>query len=153
MESNIQFVTELDIFLQMVLVTINSENNYQILISGTFDHPLFKKIIEKLLMSGKINKCKILIPHVGSTGIISRDYINKISNSGGKIRMNSVFRKNLIVVGNEAFIISLSSRYKSGLVVKSKFDCVVQTNDSKTVSLISEIFEKVWNKSLPIVNA
>lgn len=152
MENNIKFVTDLGEFLQSVLATINSEVHYQILISGTFDHPLFKEILNKLLGNEKIDKCKILIPYVSSSGVISRGFISKISDSGGEIRMNSMFRKNLIVIGKEAFILSLSSKYMKDLAVKSNFECAVQTDDSKTVNYICETFQKVWDKSLPISN-
>lgn len=152
MENNIQFVTELGEFLQMVLVTLNTEAYHEILISGTFDHSLFKEILNKLFEDTKISKCKILVPYIGNSGIISRGYINKISNAGGEVRMNSTFKKNFIVVGKEVFILSLSSRYMKDLVMKSNFDCAVQTDDSKTVNYIYETFKKVWDKSLPIAN-
>lgn len=153
MESNIHFVTDLVEFLQTVLVTINSEFHNQIFICGTFDHSLFKIITDMLLEHNKINTCKILIPHIASTGIASRSYINKLSNFGGEIRLNSTFRKNLVVIGKDAFILSLSSRYVQGQVIKSNFDCAVHTNDIKTVNHIYELFEEIWGKSLPILSA
>jgi len=153
MESNIQFVTNLKEFIQMVLTTLNNENDYQILISGTFDHSLFKEIIDNLIVNKKIDKCKVLTPYVSSNGIVSRSYINKISNSGGEVRINSIFKKNLIVIGKEVFILSLSSKYIKDLGIKSHFECAVQTNDGKTVNFIYDIFEKMWDKSMPIEKA
>jgi hypothetical protein len=153
MENNVQFISDLSEFLQRVLVMINNGMDYEILISGTFDHSLFKEILDKLLENNKINKCKILIPYVMSSGIVSRGYMNKICKSGGEIRMNSKFRKNLIVVGKEVFVLSLSSQYVKDIGIKSNFECAVQTDDSKTVNGICETFEKIWDKGLPIVNA
>lgn len=153
MENNIQFVTDLGEFLQRVLLAIDSELNYQILISGTFDHSLFKVILDNILQNDKIKKCKVLIPYIGNYGVVSRGYINKISHAGGEIRMNSTFKKSLIVIGKEVFILSLSSKYMKDIVIKSNFECAVHTDDIKTVNNIYETFENVWDKSLPIVNA
>lgn len=153
MPNQYPFVTDLVEFLQTILVTISSEFQNQIFICGTFDHSLFKKITDTLLEYNKINTCKILIPHIASTGIASRSYINKLSNFGGEIRLNSTFRKNLIVIGKEAFILSLSSKYVQDQVIKSNFDCAVHTDDVKTVKYIYELFEETWDKSLPILSA
>ena len=152
MGSNVQFITDLEDLLQIILITLNNENDYHILISGTFDHELFKKLLKTLVDNNKINRCKILMPYVSNSGILSRVYINKISKAGGEIRITSMFRKNLIVIGNQVFILSLSSRYLKDLGIKSNFECAVQTDDSNTINYINEAFEKIWDKSLPIVS-
>ncbi|MBU3142930.1 hypothetical protein [Clostridium sp. CF012] len=152
MGSNVQFITDLEDLLQIILITLNNENDYHILISGTFDHELFKKLLKTLVDKNKINKCKILMPYVSNSGILSRVYINKISKAGGEIRITSMFRKNLIVIGNQVFILSLSSRYLKDLGIKSNFECAIQTDDSNTINYINETFEKIWDKSLPIVS-
>lgn len=149
MENHIQFIADLNDFFQILLVTIDSKIHNQILISGTFEHPLFKRILDRLLKTNNIKNSKVLIPYVSSSGTLSRNYINKISGSGGEIRMNSTFKKNLIVIDKEVFIISLSSKYTKD-IIKSNFECAVQTNDKKTVNYICEIFEKIWIKSLLI---
>ncbi|MGK0465024.1 MAG: hypothetical protein ACJAX4_000295 [Clostridium sp.] len=153
MGSKVQFITDLEDLEQRILTTLNNQNDYEILISGTFDHNLFKKLLKMLVDNNKINKCRILIPYVGNSGILSRVCINKISNVGGKIRITSMFRKNLIVIGTQVFILSLSSRCLKDLGIKSNFECAVQTDDSNTINSINETFEKVWDNSLPIVDA
>lgn len=152
MGSNVQFITDLEDLAQRILITLNNENDYEILISGTFDHELFKDLLKTLAKDNKINKCKILMPYIGSTGILSRVYINKISNAGGEIRITSMFRKNLIVIGTQVFILSLSSRSLKDLGIKSNFECAVQTDDSNTINYINETFYKIWDKSLTIVS-
>jgi hypothetical protein len=152
MGSKVQFITDLEDLEQRILTTLNNQNDCKILISGTFDHELFKKLIKMLVYNNKINKCRILMPYVSNSGILSRVYINKISNVGGKIRITSMFRKNLIVIGNQVFILSLSARCLKDFGIKSNFECAVQTDDSNTINYINETFEKIWDKSLPIAN-
>jgi hypothetical protein len=152
MGSKIQFITDLEDLEQRILTTLNNQNDYKILISGTFDHELFKKLLKILVDNNKINKCRILMPYVSNSGILSRVYINKICNVGGNIRITSLFRKNLIVIGTQVFILSLSSRCLKDLGIKSNFECAVQTDDSNIINSINEAFEKAWDKSLPIVN-
>ena len=152
MGSNVQFITDLEDLAQKILITLNNENDYQILISGTFDHELFKDLLKTLVKDNKINKCKILMPYISNTGILSRVYINKISNAGGEIRITSMFRKNLIVIGTQVFILSLSSRSFKDLGIKSNFECAVQTDDCNTINYINETFYKIWDKSLTIVS-
>ncbi len=152
MGSKVQFITDLEDLEQRILTTLNNQNDYTILISGTFDHELFKKLLKMLVDNNKINKCRILMPYVSNSGILSRVYINKISNLGGKIRITSMFRKNLIVIGTQVFILSLSARCLKDLGIKSNFECAVQTDDSNIIKSINETFQKVWDKSLPIVN-
>ncbi|MBK5240021.1 hypothetical protein [Clostridium sp.] len=152
MGSKVQFITDLEDLEQRILTALNNENDYKILISGTFDHELFKKLLKLLVDNNNINKCRILMPYVSNSGILSRVYINKIGDVGGKIRITSMFRKNLIVIGTQVFILSLSSRYLKDLGVKSNFECAVQTDDSNIINSINETFEKVWDKSLPIMN-
>ena len=152
MGSKVQFITNLEDLQQIILTTLNNQNDYKILISGTFDHKLFKELLKMLVDNNKINKCRILMPYVSNSGILSRVYINKINNAGGKIRITNMFRKNLIVIGNQVFILSLSSRCLKDLGIKSNFECAVQTDDSNIINDINETFEKAWDKSLPIVN-
>jgi len=152
MESKVQFITESEDLVQRILTTLNKENDYKILISGTFDHELFKKLLKILVDNNKINKCRILMPYVSNSGILSRVYINKICNAGGKIRITSMYRKNLIVIGTQVFILSLSARCIKDLGIKNNFECAVQTDDSNIINSINETFEKVWGKSLPIIN-
>lgn len=152
MRSTVQFITDLEDLVQRILIALNNENDCQILISGTFDHELFKKLLTMLVENNKINKCKILMPYVSNSGVLSRVHINKISKAGGYIRITNMFRKNLIVIGNQVFILSLSSRYLKDLSIKSNFECAVQTDDSNTINNINETFEKIWDKSLPIVS-
>lgn len=151
MGSKVQFITDLEDLIQRLLITLNNENDYPILISGTFDHELFKKLLKMLLDNNKINKCKILMPFVSNSGILSRVYINRICNAGGMIRITSMFRKNLIIIGTEVFILSLSSRYLKDLGIKSNFECAVHTDDSNTINYINEMFKEIWDKSLPIM--
>ncbi|MCJ7691676.1 MAG: hypothetical protein MUO60_20525, partial [Clostridiaceae bacterium] len=131
---------------------LNNQNDYKILITGTFDHELFKKLLKLLVDNNKIKKCRILMPYISCSGILSRVYIKKISNVGGKIRLTSVFRKNLIVIGTQVFILSLSARCIKELGIKSNFECAVQTDDSNIINSINETFDNVWDKSLPIEN-
>ena len=152
MGSKVQFITESEDLIQRILTTLNKENDYQILISGTFDHELFKKLLKILIVNNKINKCRILMPYVSNSGILSRVYINKICNAGGNIRITSMYRKNLIVIGTQVFILSLSARCIKDLGIKNNFECAVQTDDSNIINSINETFEKIWGKSLPIIN-
>ncbi|MEK6264597.1 MAG: hypothetical protein N2B06_07500 [Clostridium sp.] len=152
MGSKVQFITDLEDLVQRLLITLDNKIDNHILISGTFDHELFKKLLKLLLDNNMINKCKILMPFVSNSGILSRVYINKIISAGGKIRITSMFRKNLIIIGNDVFILSLSSRYLKDLGIKSNFECAVQTDDRNTINYITEAFEKIWDKSLPIAN-
>ena len=152
MGSNVQFINDLDDLVQKILIALNTENDCEILISGTFDHELFKKLLSILMDNNKINKCKILMPYISNSGVLSRVHINKISRAGGYIRITNMFRKNLIVIGNQVFILSLSSRYLKDLGIKSNFECAVQTDDSHTNNYVNEIFGEIWDKSLPIVS-
>lgn len=148
---NTQFVDSLDNFMAILAMALKA-NNIKILISGAFDNVIYKTILDKILNSCHIKECKIIIPFVTSSGVISRAYINKICNSGGNIRINSQFRKNIIVIGDKAFVLSFSGKYNKQYGMKAHFECCIQTDEVHVVEKICESFMVGWQESLPLMN-
>jgi hypothetical protein len=153
MECNVQFISDLSDFIERILAILENEIDCQIFISGTFDNMVYKNILDKILKGSGLKNCKMIIPYVTSSGIISRAYINKICGQGGQVRLNSKFKNNIIVVGSNVFVLSFSSKYTKEVGLKSNFECCVQTNHSETVKNVCETFMAMWDKGLPLANA
>jgi hypothetical protein len=152
MEWSIQFISDLSEFIERILSMLESEIDCQVFISGTFDNKVYKDILDKILKAGNLENCKIIIPYVTSSGIISRSFIDKICEKGGQVRLNSKFKNNLIIVGSSAFILSFSSKYTKENGLKSNFECCVLTNYNETVNNVYETFMNAWDKGLPLTN-
>ncbi|MEG0771891.1 hypothetical protein [Clostridium sp.] len=148
---NTQFVDSLENFMKILAMAL-AEKDIRVLVSGTFDNIVYKTILDKILNSSHIRDCKIIIPLVTSSGVISRSYINKICNNGGNIRINSQFRKNIVVIGNKAFVLSFSGKYNKQYGIKTHFECCIQTDEVEVVEKICESFMIGWQDSLPLVN-
>lgn len=151
MESCVQYIENLEEFKECIDEVINAENDCRILIAGTFENEVYKEVVEKALMSGKIRASRIIIPMVGKNGLVSRNYINKICSVGGQIKLNSKYKNNIIIIGNYAFIISFSSKYSSDTGIRYNFECCIVTNELHTVEKIGSKFDDIWNHSLPLV--
>jgi hypothetical protein len=151
MESCIHYIENLEEFKGYVSDVLRIENDYQMLIAGTFDNEVYKEVVEKALVNGTIKNSKIIIPMVGKNGLVSRSYINKICSVGGQIKINSKYKNNIIVIGGYAFIISFSSKYSSDTGIKFTFECCIATNEHCTVEKIKNKFNEIWNYSLPLV--
>jgi hypothetical protein len=146
-----QFVDSLENFMKVLTVTLE-EKDIKIFVSGTFDNIIYKTILDKIINSCHSKDCKIIIPFVTSSGIISRSYINKICNNGGNVRINSQFRKNIIIIGNKAFVLSFSGKYNKQYGIKTHFECCIQTDEVAVVEKIRGSFMNGWQDSLPLVN-
>jgi hypothetical protein len=153
MKSSIQFITDLNKLKEEIFALLSSETDSDILISGTFDNLIYKHILDEILKNCAIKNCRIIIPYVTSSGIISRPYINKISNLGGQIRHNGKFKTNIIVIGKYVFILSFSSKFSKEYGIKSEFECCIETDDEGTLENIYDTFTNMWNKGLPLINS
>lgn len=149
--SNTQFIDNIDQFIQVVMVALENIG-VEILISGVFDNETYKKIFDNIINNSNIKDCKIIIPYVTSSGIISRMYINKLFKNGSKVRINSQFRKNLIVIGKHAFVLFFSPKYNKQDGVKFQFEYCMQTEEQEVVEKIRESFVDKWQYSIPLVN-
>jgi hypothetical protein len=148
--SGTQYIGEIAEFTELVMYLLESEINLQILISGTFDNGVYKDILDMVLKNRRVKNCRLIIPYVTSSGAISRPYINKISENGGQVRINSQFKKSLLVIGRFAFLLSFSSKYYSSYGLKTKFEYSMLTDDVNTVQTIQKDFIDMWNESLPL---
>jgi hypothetical protein len=146
-----QYIGELADFTELIMYLLESEINLQILISGAFDNVIYKDILDMVLRFRKAKNCRLIIPYVTSSGVISRPYINKISENGGQIRINSQFKKNLLVIGRYVFLISFSNKYNSSYGVKTKFEYSIITDQVSVVNAIQNDFMDMWNESLPLM--
>jgi hypothetical protein len=147
----IQYIDDIELFVQRIQALLKEEEHATILVAGNFDNLAYKQLLDKLLISRHIKNCKIVIPYVTNSGIISRSYINRIFNNGGEIRINSKFRNNLIVIGRHAFILSFSCKYNKEYGTKTYFECCVETNAPEAVDKIKSTLLSLWIESLPIV--
>jgi hypothetical protein len=145
-----QYIGDLSEFLESVINLLKDDISMQIFISGAFDTALYKEIMDMLLKFKKVNNCRLIIPYVTSTGAISRPYINKLSANGGQVRINSHYKKNLLVLGSHAFLLSFSNKYHSSYGFKTKFECSMLTEDGIAVQKIRDDFMSVWAESLPL---
>lgn len=153
MENTIQFISDLNNFINLVLSMLDNIGDADILIAGIFDGLVFRDILNRILAIKNLNRCKIIIPYISKTGIASRNYTNKIMDNGGEVRLNSRFNNNLIVIGNNAFVLSFSQKYNSGYGLKSSFQNCIATNYDSAVNEIKEVFMNNWHNSLPLSNA
>jgi len=149
--SDTKFITEQNQLLDILTLTL-VDTKLEILISGNFDNIIYKKLFDTILKSNNLRECKIIIPYISSTGIMSRQYINKLCKVSGNIRSNSQFRSNLIVIGNVAFILNFSAKYHKEEGMKYNFECAIKVENLDTVSDIRNSFMEKWNHSLPLVN-
>lgn len=149
--SDTKFIIEQNQLLDFLTKTL-VDTKLEILISGNFDNIIYKKLLDTILKSNNLTECKIIIPYISSTGIMSRQYINKFCKVSGNIRSNSQFRSNLIVIGNVAFILNFSAKYHKEEGMKFHFECAIKVEDLDTVTDIRNSFMEKWNHSLPLVN-
>lgn len=145
-----QYISNLSEFMELIMHLLESEINLQILISGTFENVLYKDILDMILKYKKVKNCRLIIPYITSSGAISRHYINKLSSEGGQVRINSHFKKSLLVIGEYALLLSFSHKYHSSYRVRTKFECGVLTDDINIVEAIKNDFMNKWNESLPL---
>ncbi|WP_069998050.1 hypothetical protein [Cellulosilyticum sp. I15G10I2] len=94
----------------------------------------------------------MIIPYITNSGIISRSYINKVSQKDVDFRVNSQFRKSLIVIGNQVFLLSFSAKYSKSDGLRSHFECCMQIDVTEVVSKILDHFNEKWQQSVPLVN-
>lgn len=153
MENTIQFITDINSFIDLVLSMLENIGDTDIFIAGTFDSFIYRDILNKLVNINSLNKCKIIIPYISKNGIASRAFTNKIINRGGAVRLNSRFNNNLIVIGNNAFVLAFNQKYNPGYGMKSSFESCIVTNDNKVLNDITEVFMNNWHNSLPLNNA
>lgn len=153
MENTIQFITDINSFIDLVLSMLENIGDTDIFIAGTFDSFIYRDILNKLVNINSLNKCKIIIPYISKNGIASRTFTNKIINRGGAVRLNSRFNNNLIVIGNNAFVLAFNQKYNPGYGMKSNFESCIVTNDNKVLNDITEVFMNNWHNSLPLNNA
>lgn len=150
MVTGTQYIGEIADFTELIMYLLESEVNLQILMSGAFDNGIYKDILDMVLKFRKVNNCRLIIPYVTSSGAISRPYINKIAENGGQVRINSQFKKSLLVIGRYAFLMSFSNKYNSSYGVKTKFEYSIITDEVNTVNAIQNDFMDMWNQSLPL---
>jgi hypothetical protein len=124
-----------------------------IFIAGTFDSFAYREILNRLLNINNLSKCKMIIPYISKNGIASRTFTNKIIIKGGEVRLNSRFNNNLIIIDNNAFVLSFNQKYNPGYGMKSSFESCILTNADKVINDVKEIFMNNWHNSLPLNNA
>jgi hypothetical protein len=147
---NTGFISDLNQFLKTVCHLIDTKIDSEILVAGTFDNIVHKNVLDKILSSRNAKTSKIIIPYVTSNGAISRPYLNKICTGGGQVRINSQFKKDLLVVGEYAFVLSFSYKYSRAYGIKTNFECCMLTSDPETVGEIRKSFLEKWNESFPL---
>jgi hypothetical protein len=152
MENSIRYITDIGQFVESALAALEENSSSEVLISGTFDNSIYKDVLDSIISKNKTNSCRLIIPYVSRNGIISRTYINKIISGGGQVRLNSRFSNNLIIIGKQAFIISLSHKYNKEYGIKTYFECCMITTETNTVDKIYENFMNNWHRSLPLIN-
>lgn len=152
MENTIQFIADLNSFINLVLSMLENISDVDVLISGTFDSVAYRDILNGIIAINNLNKCKMIIPYISKNGVISRTYTNKIIDNGGEVRLNSRFNNNLLIIGDTAFTITFNQKYKPGYGMKSSFESCIVTNFNNTVNDIKSFFMNNWHNSLPINN-
>lgn len=145
------FIDNLEFFMKRLILTLD-EVDREVFISGSLENIIYKTILDSILNSKQGKNCSIIIPFVTSSGIISRNYINKIIANGGHVRINSQFRKDIIIIGNNAFILSFSSKYNKQSGIKTYFESCIQTDNEEVVEMVCESFMSGWKDSLPLGN-
>lgn len=145
-----QYIGELTEFTELVMRLLENEINLPIFIAGTFDNNIYRQILDIILDCKKINNCRLIIPYVTSSGVISRPYINKLYANGGQVRINSHFKKSLLLIGGYVCLLSFSYKYQSSFGMKTKFEGCMLTDDISTVKQIQDDFIQIWNESLPL---
>ena len=146
-----RFIENLNEFIEALNVALENQD-IEVIVSGAFDNRIYKTILDKVIDNSNVKDCKIIIPFINSSGIISRAYINKVYRSGGNFRVNSQFRKSFIVIGNQVFVLSFSTKYNSQEGIKSYFECCIQTEEPEIVEKICKSFMNKWEQSVPLVN-
>lgn len=150
MENTIQFIADLNSFINIVLSMLDNISDVDILIAGTFDSFAYRDILNRIVALNNLSKCKMIIPYISKNGIVSRTYTNKIIDDGGEVRLNSRFNNNLLVIGDTAFVITFNQKYKPGYGMKISFESCVVTNFNEAVETIKKVFMNNWHNSLPI---
>ena len=64
MENTIQFVTDVNSFIDLVLSMLENIGDANIYIAGTFDSLVYGNILNRLISINSLNKCKIIIPYI-----------------------------------------------------------------------------------------
>lgn len=150
MENTIQFIADLNSFINLALSMFENIRDVDVLISGTFDSIVYRDILNRLVAINNLGGCKMIIPYIAKNGMVSRNYTNKIIDAGGEVRLNSRFNNNLLVIGDNAFILTFNQKYKPGFGMKNSFESCVVTNYKNAVGDIKKVFMNNWHNSLPI---
>lgn len=153
MENTIQFIADLNSFINLALSMLDNLSDVDILIAGTFNSFVYRDILNRVIALNNLSRCKMIIPYISKNGMVSRTYTNRIIDNGGEVRLNSRFNNNILVIGDNAFVISFNQKYNPGYGMKSSFESCVVTNFSSAVNDIKNVFMNNWHNSLPLSNA
>lgn len=152
MGNSTEYFADVNQFINSISNMIQSNSNSEIFISGEFDNMVYREILNKIRNCTNLKACKIIIPYIPRHGVISRPNLNKICQAGCQVRINSRFNKNVILIGENAAVISLGHKYTKENGIKNYFSCSMVTNDSNAVEKIKKTFMNAWHGSMPLVN-
>ncbi|KPU45722.1 hypothetical protein OXPF_09550 [Oxobacter pfennigii] len=150
MEGLIQYISDINQFKEAVLSILGDSIVPEILISGIYTRMILGDIIDKIIEMNNGDKCKIIISNIINREGLSKSQIRKLYTQGGKIKINSNASNNIIIIGNNAFVLSYSYKYNRENGPRTSFESCILTDCSSVVDKVKEVFLEKWGRSFPL---